>query len=138
VSAAGATSVDAGLLLLADLGFVNAADPRFAGTVKAVEKDLTRGNFIFRYVDHDDHGAPENAYVASSFWYANALHSIGRTEEARALLERLLACRNRHGLLAEHVDSGSGEHWGNFPHTGSTVALVTTAMRLSVPWDRAC
>ena len=137
VSAVGVTSVDAGLLLLSDLGFVAAADPRFAGTVKAVGNDLKRGDFIFRYVDHDDYGPPENAYIASSFWYANALAAIGRFEDARALFERVLACRNPHGLLAEHVDA-NGEHWGNFPHTASTVALVTSAMRLSVPWDRAC
>jgi GH15 family glucan-1,4-alpha-glucosidase len=53
------------------------------------------------------------------------------------LFERLLGCRNRHGLLAEHLDPVSGEQWGNFVQTYSMVGLITSAIRLSVPWDRA-
>jgi GH15 family glucan-1,4-alpha-glucosidase len=137
VSSAGGGSVDAGLLQLADLGFVAPDDPRFAGTVRAVEGDLKRGDFVFRYVEADDFGEPVNAFVASSFWYANALADIGRRDEARAMFERLLACRNRHGLLSEHVDGATGEHWGNFVQTTSIVGLINSAMRLSAPWNRA-
>ena len=80
---------------------------------------------------------PENAFVVCSFWYVNALAALGRRDEARALFERLLACRNRHGLLAEHLDPATGEHWGNFVQTYSMVGLITSAIRLSVPWDEA-
>jgi GH15 family glucan-1,4-alpha-glucosidase len=135
VSAAGATAVDAGLLLLVDLGFVARDDPRFAGTLAAVEGDLRRGDFVFRYAEPDDFGAPENAFIASTFWYANALAAVGRGDDARATFERLLACRNRSGLLAEHIDVTTGELWGNFVHTTSMVGLVNSAMRLSAPWD---
>jgi GH15 family glucan-1,4-alpha-glucosidase len=135
VAAAGGTAVDAGLLLLADLGFVAREDPRFAGTLRAIEGDLKRGDFVFRYAEPDDFGAPENAFVPSTLWYANALSAVGRDDDARAVFERLLACRNRHGLLAEHIDGTNGEQWGNFPHTASMVGLVTSAMRLSAPWD---
>ncbi len=130
-------SMDASLLLLAEVGFLDAADPRFAATVSAVEKDLRRGDFIFRYVDEDDFGAPENAFLVCTFWYVNALAALGRREEARELFEKLLACRNRHGLLAEHIDPRSGEQWGNFVQTYSMVGLINAAIRLSIRWDQA-
>ena len=130
-------AMDASLLLLAEVGFLDAADPRFAATVGAVEKDLRRGDFIFRYVEKDDFGEPENAFLVCTFWYVNALAALGRREEARELFEKLLACRNRHGLLAEHIDPRSGEQWGNFAQTYSMVGLINAATRLSIRWDQA-
>lgn len=137
VATAGGESLDANMLLLADLGFLAAEDPRFGQTVLAIEGELKRGDFMFRYVERDDFGTPENAFVVCSFWYVNALAALGRTDEARTLFERLLACRNRHGLLAEHLDTSTGEHWGNFVQTYSMVGLIASAIRLSVPWDVA-
>ena len=130
-------AMDASLLLLAEVGFLHASDPRFAATIIAVEKDLRRGDFIFRYVEKDDFGEPENAFLVCTFWYVNALATLGRREEARALFEKLLACRNRHGLLAEHIDPRSGEQWGNFAQTYSMVGLINAAIRLSIRWDQA-
>ena len=131
------STLDASGLLLAELGFVAPDDPRFAGTVRAIEQDLKRGDFIFRYVEEDDFGTPEHAFVVCSFWYVNALAQLGRRDEARALFERLLACRTRHGLFAEHLDVATGEQWGNFVQTYSMVGLITAAIRLSLPWDQA-
>jgi GH15 family glucan-1,4-alpha-glucosidase len=130
-------SLDASLLLLADLGFLKAEDPRFAATVAAVERDLREGDFVFRYREADDFGVPGNAFVVCSFWYIDALVALGRREEARALFESMLACRNRHGLLAEHIDPRTREQWGNFPQTYSMVGLIVSATRLSIPWHRA-
>jgi GH15 family glucan-1,4-alpha-glucosidase len=130
-------AMDASLLLLAEVGFLDAADSRFAGTVAAVEKDLRHGDFIFRYVEKDDFGKPENAFLVCTFWYVNALAALDRREEARALFEKLMACRNRHGLLAEHIDTRSGEQWGNFVQTYSMVGLINAAIRLSRRWDQA-
>lgn len=130
-------AMDASLLLLVELGFLEAEDPRFASTVQAVEQDLRRGDFIFRYMEQDDFGVPENAFVVCTFWYVNALAVLGRREEARALFETMLAFRNRHGLLSEHIDPLSGEAWGNFPQTYSMVGLINSAIRLSIRWDQA-
>jgi GH15 family glucan-1,4-alpha-glucosidase len=130
-------AMDASLLLLSEVGFLDATDPRFAATVAAVEKDLRRGDFIFRYIEHDDFGEPENAFLVCSFWYVNALAALNRREEARELFEGLLACRNSHGLLAEHIDPHSGEQWGNFAQTYSMVGLINSAIRLSIRWDQA-
>jgi GH15 family glucan-1,4-alpha-glucosidase len=130
-------AMDASLLLLVELGFLDAGDPRFAATVSVVEKDLRRGDFIFRYVESDDFGEPENAFLVCTFWYVNALATLGRRDEARELFEKLLVCRNRHGLLAEHIDPRSGEQWGNFVQTYSMVGLINAAIRLSIRWDQA-
>jgi GH15 family glucan-1,4-alpha-glucosidase len=130
-------AMDASLLLLAEVGFVEPGDARFVGTVEAVEKELRRGDFIFRYVEKDDFGEPENAFLVCTFWYVNALAAIGRRDEARAMFERLLAYRNRHGLFAEHIDPRTGEQWGNFVQTYSMVGLINSAIRLSLRWDQA-
>jgi GH15 family glucan-1,4-alpha-glucosidase len=137
VGAVDSDALDASLLLLADIGFIKADDPRFASTVAAIESELMRGDFIFRYVETDDFGQPENAFVVCTFWYVNALAALGRRDEARALFEKLLARRNQHGLLSEHLDPATGEPWGNFVQTYSMVGLITSAIRLSLPWDEA-
>jgi GH15 family glucan-1,4-alpha-glucosidase len=72
-----------------------------------------------------------------TFWYIDALAALERKEEARALFESMLACRNRHGLLAEHLDVRTRELWGNFVQTYSMVGLINSAMRLSIPWEAA-
>jgi GH15 family glucan-1,4-alpha-glucosidase len=137
VSAVGGRDLDASLLLLADLNFLPATDPRYVATVNAIERELKRGDFVFRYIGNDDFGSPANAFFVCSFWLVDALAAIGRRDEARALFLRLLACRNRHGLLAEHVHPVSGELWGNFVQTYSMVGLINSAIRLSLPWDDA-
>jgi GH15 family glucan-1,4-alpha-glucosidase len=137
VAAAGGDTLDASLLLLADLGFARADDPRFASTVDAIGRELKRGDFVFRYVEHDDFGEPENAFLACTFWYVTALSQLGRRDEARDLYGRLLACRTGLGLLAEHVDPATGEPWGNFVQTYSMVGVISAAKRLSMPWDEA-
>ena len=92
---------------------------------------------VFRYTEADDFGTPQNAFLACTYWYIDAIAALGRREEARALFENLLACRNRHGLLAEHIDPATRELWGNYPQTYSMVGLINSATRLSIPWEKA-
>jgi GH15 family glucan-1,4-alpha-glucosidase len=137
VGAVGSGELDASLLLLADLGYAKGTDARFVATVAAIHRELRRGDFVFRYVERDDFGRPENAFVVCTFWLVNALAQTGRRDEARALFGRTLAARNRLGLYAEHLDPASGEHWGNYVQTYSMVGLIGCAIRLSLPWDEA-
>jgi GH15 family glucan-1,4-alpha-glucosidase len=130
-------TLDASLLQLNEVGFLNADDPRFAKTVDAIERQLRKGDFIFRYVVEDGYGVPMNAFLVCTFWYVSALAALGRRAEARQLFETLLSCRNRHGLLAEHVDPVTHEQWGNFVQTYSMVGLINCALRLSQSWDHA-
>ena len=130
-------TLDASLLQLNELFFVADGDPRFVATVRAIGKQLRRGDFVFRYTTPDDFGTPSNAFLVCTFWYINALAAIGDRDEARRIFEDLLACRNRHGLLAEHIDPKTREQWGNFVQTYSMVGLVSSAIRLSQRWDQA-
>ena len=128
-------SLDASLLLMPRLGFLEANDPRFAGTVAAIEAQLKHGDFVYRYVERDDFGFPENAFLVCTFWYIEALAAMGgvRREEARALFERVLAARNRHGLLAEDLDPRTLEQWGNFPQTYCMAGIIDCALGLTRP-----
>jgi GH15 family glucan-1,4-alpha-glucosidase len=128
---------DASLLLLEQLGFVDAHDPRFQGTIGAVEDELRRGDYLYRYATADDFGIPETAFNICTFWYIDALAACGRTDEARRLFENMLARRNAVGLLSEDLDPKTGELWGNFPQTYSMVGLINSAMRLSRSWEDA-
>jgi GH15 family glucan-1,4-alpha-glucosidase len=129
--------LDASLLLIHDIGFLSADDPRFAKTVTAIERELKHDNYIYRYVETDDFGIPENAFVVCTFWYIYALVALNRGDEARELFENILTRRSRHGLLAEHIDPRTGEPWGNFVQTYSMVGLINSAIRLSKRWDSA-
>ena len=125
-------SLDASLLLMPRLGFIEASDPRFIGTVAAIEAGLKHGDFVYRYVERDDFGYPENAFLVCTFWYIEALAAMGgaRREEARALFEKVLAARNRHGLLAEDLDPRTLEQWGNFPQTYCMAGIIDCAVAL--------
>jgi GH15 family glucan-1,4-alpha-glucosidase len=137
VGSFGGSELDASLLLLHDLQFLAADDPRFLGTVQAVEKELRRGNHMMRYIKEDDFGAPKNAFNICTFWLISALASIGRKDDARAIFEEMLNCRNHLGLLSEDTDPITGEMWGNFPQTYSMVGIIHSAVVLSKPWEEA-
>ena len=132
----GGSEVEAGLLLMAEVGFLPADDPRFVGTVREVERRLRRGRHLFRYAAADDFGLPSTAFNICTFWYIDALARLGRRDEARELFEHMLACRNGHGLLSEDIQPDTGELWGNFPQTYSMVGIVNAATRLSQGWEK--
>lgn len=137
VAAWGDEALDASMLLLHEFGFLAAGDPRFASTVAAIERELKHDDFIYRYIESDDFGSPENAFLVCTFWYVYALQGLGRHDEARQTFETLLHCCNPLGLLAEDYCARSGELWGNFVQTYSMVGLINCALRLSRRWDQA-
>lgn len=131
------SDLDASLLLIELLGFLEPDDPRYLGTVAAIESELRRGDYLFRYHAADDFGRPETAFNICTFWFIEALAATGRRGEARALFENMLERRNHVGLLSEDLHPETGELWGNFPQTYSMVGLIMCAMRLSRSWEEA-
>jgi GH15 family glucan-1,4-alpha-glucosidase len=139
----GSKGLDAALLLIPRVGFLPYDDPRVVGTVEAVTQELLDGDFLLRYrtgVDDEVTSDPggvdglpghEGTFLLCSFWLADALHGIGRREEARTLFERLLETRNDLGLLSEEYDAGSRRQLGNTPQAFSHVGLVNAALHLS-------
>jgi GH15 family glucan-1,4-alpha-glucosidase len=127
--------LDASLIQLLDLRFFEPGDPRFIGTLEAVEKGLRRGSHMLRYDTEDDFGLPETAFNVCTFWLIEALHFTGREADARALFDEMLARRTAAGLLSEDIDPTSGELWGNYPQTYSLVGMINCAALLSKPWS---
>ncbi|WP_374516331.1 glycoside hydrolase family 15 protein [Brevundimonas sp.] len=130
----GNRELDASLLQLTDLGFLDPLDPRQVGTFEAIERDLKKGPYLFRYVEPDDFGEPETAFNFCTFWFVEALHLNGRTEEARAIFEEMLNRRTHAGLLSEDISLADGELWGNYPQTYSLVGIINCAVLLSRSW----
>ncbi|WP_317442588.1 glycoside hydrolase family 15 protein [Streptomyces collinus] len=130
----GSRELDAALLLIPRVGFLPADDPRVVGTVDAIRDDLGHGGLVRRYdtdaVGVDGMPGGEGAFLACSFWLADALHLTGRTAQARELFERLVTLTNDVGLLAEEYDPVSGGLVGNFPQAFSHIGLVNTALAL--------
>lgn len=124
--------MDASLLLLPDMEFIDGKDPKFVGTVAAVEKELVKDNGgVLRYRREDDFGVQHNEFNICTCWYALALEAVGRKEEARKLFTEFLSRRNPLGIMSEDTDFASGELWGNMPQAYSMVGIIQAAKRLS-------
>ncbi|HSH88727.1 MAG TPA: glycoside hydrolase family 15 protein, partial [Ramlibacter sp.] len=113
----GGRDLDASVLLMAEVNFIDPNDSRFVSTVEALEKSLCDGPYMRRYEAPDDFGKPETAFNICTFWRIDALARIGRKGEAREIFEVMLKSRNPLGLLSEDTHPASGEMWGNFPQT---------------------
>jgi GH15 family glucan-1,4-alpha-glucosidase len=130
--------LDASLLLLPLLGFLPANDPRCVATVRAIQKDLVQDGLVLRYrTEQAEDGlrGEEGAFLATSFWLADALTVIGAVDEATDLFERLLSLRNDVGLLAEEYDPRTRRQLGNFPQAFSHVGVVNSAALLNATRD---
>ena len=131
----GANELDASVLLMATVGFLDANDARFAATVDAIRRDLTVDGLVQRYIPRSDghvDGLPagEGVFLPCSFWLAEVLALQGKHDEARELFERLLDLRNDVGLLAEEYDPVAGRQLGNFPQAFTHLALVSAAIAI--------
>jgi GH15 family glucan-1,4-alpha-glucosidase len=135
VQSYGGRELDASLLLVPTVGFLPPDDPRVVGTVEAVRRELTVDGFVLRYRPEagvDGLAGGEGAFLACSFWLADALALMGRREEAAEVFERLLSVRNDVGLLAEEYDPRARRQLGNFPQAFSHVGLINTAQNLTL------
>lgn len=132
----GSRGLDASLLLIPRVGFLPWNDPRVGSTVDAIQRELCRDGFLLRYdpsADGRTDGLPgeEGVFVPCSFWLVDALHGLGRTDEAEELFERLLGLRNDVGMLSEEYDVVNRRHLGNTPQSFSLEGLVNSARRLT-------
>ena len=130
----GTTEVDASLLLLPLVGFVQATDPQMRATVAAIEQDLLFNGFVRRYRPKESvDGLPggEGVFLACTFWLADNYCLQGRHDEAVRVFERLSGLCNDLGLLSEEYDVVGKRFLGNFPQAFSHVMLINSARNLS-------
>jgi GH15 family glucan-1,4-alpha-glucosidase len=134
VESYGAQVFDASLLLLPAVGFLPGSDPRIRGTIAAIERYLMRDGFVLRHDPREvtsEMQPIEGAFLACSFWLADAYVLAGEIDKAQALFDRVVGVANDLGLLAEEFDSGVGRQTGNFPQALTHIALINTAHNLS-------
>jgi GH15 family glucan-1,4-alpha-glucosidase len=134
VQSYGSKALDASTLMIPLVGFLPADDPRVAGTVDAIQRELVEHGLVLRYRSEEGvDGLPpgEGAFLPCSFWLADALGMLGRVDEARAMFEHLAGLANDVGLLSEEYDPVGKRLLGNFPQAFTHVSLVNTAGNLS-------
>jgi alpha,alpha-trehalase len=134
----GSDELDAAALLMPLVGFLPATDPRMRSTIEAIARDLTEDGLVLRYrndegLNADGLTGEEGTFVICSFWLVSCLAQAGEVERAERLFEQLAGYANDLGLLAEEIDTASGEQLGNFPQAFSHIGLITAAYGL----DRA-
>src|SRR5204863_1288728 len=130
--------LDAAQLLMPILGFLPAGDERMRSTIDAIARDLTEDGLVLRYrsqqgLNADGLEGEEGTFVICSFWLVSALAMAGEVERAERLFEQLAGYANDLGLLAEEIDTATGEQLGNFPQAFSHIGLITAAAAI----DRA-
>jgi GH15 family glucan-1,4-alpha-glucosidase len=132
----GSTTLDAAVLMMAEVGFLPPSDDRLISTIRTIGRELTRDGLVMRYSQPADgasvDGLPgsEGAFMACSFWLVNALQLIGDHEEAAAMFDRLLELRSDVGLLSEEYDPRYHRQVGNTPQAFSHVPLILAALNL--------
>jgi GH15 family glucan-1,4-alpha-glucosidase len=132
-------SLDAALLMMPLLRFPNLEV--CTATVNAIDKQLQypsgsglADGFLYRYLRKDDFGRPQSAFLACSFWLAQALAKLGETTRATTVLSNTLRATNHLGLISEHYDPIRGMQLGNFPQGYSHVGQINAAFAVSPPW----
>jgi GH15 family glucan-1,4-alpha-glucosidase len=125
-------TIDASALLLPLVGFVSPTDPRWLSTLDAIERQLVRDSFVYRYDlarFTDGLRGVEGSFTACTFWYVECLARGGDLRQARLVFEKAIGLANHVGLFSEQFGP-SGEHRGNFPQALSHLALVSAALDL--------
>jgi GH15 family glucan-1,4-alpha-glucosidase len=125
---AGTDDLDAAVLLAARNGYCDGFLERLDSTLDAVRRELGAGPLVYRYSGQEH---VEGAFVACSFWLAGALVRCGRRDEARALMDELVALGNDVGLYAEEIDPATGRMLGNLTQALTHLSLINTAAAIA-------
>jgi GH15 family glucan-1,4-alpha-glucosidase len=135
VQSFGSDELDAALLLLPGIGFVDWDDERMLRTVDAIREELDVDGLLLRYrpdaVLQGGKSAREGAFLACSFWLAECLCRQGRHADAREVFDRCAACGNDLGLFSEEYDSQAQEMLGNYPQGLTHLAHISAATAIA-------
>jgi len=124
----GNRQLDAALLLLPKVDFVDYKDERMVRTTEAIREELDDDGLVRRYRSK---GHEEGAFVACSFWLVECLARQDRFDEARRVFDRAVAAGNDLGLFSEEYDTRHNELLGNFPQGLSHLSHITAALAIA-------
>lgn len=130
VAAFGGEDLDAALLRLPAVGFVEWDDERMLRTAEAIRAELDCGGLLKRY-QADDGMPPEGAFLACSFWLATCFARQGREADAWEAFDGAVATANDLGLFAEEFDPAAGRMLGNFPQALTHLSHIEAALALA-------
>jgi len=131
VQAFGVPDLDAAVLRLPSVGFLDYRDERMVRTTDAVIRELTdESGLVRRYTVDDGLPGREGAFLPCSFWLAEVLARQQRHEEARAVFDRAVSAGNDLGLFSEEYDPQAGEPLGNFPLAMTHLSHIAAAIAL--------
>jgi GH15 family glucan-1,4-alpha-glucosidase len=135
VQAFDARELDAALLRLPTLDFIDYEDERMVRTVDAIRSELDFNGLLRRYTSDDGLEGEEGAFLPCTFWLASVLAAQGRTGEAREAFDRAMAAGNGVGLFSEEYDPESKEMLGNFPQALTHLSHLEAALALAEAED---
>jgi GH15 family glucan-1,4-alpha-glucosidase len=125
VQAPDSDALDVSTVLMLAKGYDAAAgEGRARATLEAIRSELQEDHAVYRYSGMREH---EGAFVACSFWTADALARHGAVDDASELFEAALRMTSHVGLLSEEFDPSTGELLGNYPQALSHLALINCA-----------
>ncbi|HEX4465555.1 MAG TPA: glycoside hydrolase family 15 protein [Solirubrobacteraceae bacterium] len=122
--------LDAALLLLPVLGFLEFDDERMIRTADALREALSAGGFMRRYERDDGLPGKEGAFLACSFWLVECYARQGRVEQARVIFDHVLGAASPRGVFSEQIDPGSRELLGNYPQALTHLSHIAAAIAL--------
>jgi len=138
VRAFGSKELDAANLLMPQVRFISANDPKMISTIDATIKTLlTEGKFVYRYLAEDGLPGKEGTFLACTFWLVNCLTMAGRIKEAEKLMDSVVGYANHLGLFSEEIDPQTGDMLGNFPQAFTHMGFITAAVNLSNAMEKS-
>ena len=139
VQAFGRAEMDAALLLLPTVEYVDWDDERMVRTIAAVREELDAGDgLLYRYRRDDGLEGDEGAFLCCSFWLAECLAEAGDPGEARGVFDQAVARANDLGLFPEEIDPKTDEMLGNFPQGLTHLAHIDAAVALVEGREPGC
>lgn len=132
VRAFGESTLDAANLRIPLVGFLPFDDPRVLATVRATERELAQGPFVWRYRGADGVGGEEGSFLPCAFWLVECLARGGQLRRARASFATLLGVASPLGLFGEEWDPDGTRALGNYPQAFTHVGVLRAALALGL------
>lgn len=127
----GCDKLDASTLNIPILGLLPPDDPMVTSTLDQIMKNLVIDWFVLRTNDSENKlQEGEGTFFLPTFWVVDVLSFLGKTEEAKIWLDKIIQNATPLGLYAEEFDPLTISHLGNFPQAFTHLGLINSILNL--------